>query len=132
GSIDGENIRGSDRGGEGPASGVSVGSRAAKTSSVITKVPGASRSAHTTRGSGGEGEALSNYRVRRTGANSYCQFGADSYGHAICCGHAQIVCCSHCRDVVRGISIDVRDRASGGGWRAVAEVPVARDWGYAA
>src|SRR5439155_13473165 len=90
-SIDGESVRGGNRGGEGPAIGVSVGSRAARTSSVITKVPGASCSAHTTRGSGGEGEALSNYRVRRTSSHSHRQFGADSYGRVVCRGHAQSI-----------------------------------------
>src|SRR5439155_25767525 len=66
-------------------------SRAARTSSVITKVPGASCSAHTTRGGGGEGEALSNYRVRRTSHHSHRQFGADSYGRVVCRGHAQSI-----------------------------------------
>src|SRR5207247_11212901 len=79
------------RGGERPASGVSVDSRAARTSSVITKVPGASGRAHTTRGSGGEGEALSNYRVRRTSGHGYCQLGADGYGRVVRRGHAQII-----------------------------------------
>src|SRR6266704_762207 len=95
GSIDGENIRGSDRGGERPASGVGVGSRAAGTNSCIAKVPSASRSAHTARGSGGEGEALSNYRVRRTSSHSHRQFGADSYGGAVCRGHAQSISRGH-------------------------------------
>src|SRR5207247_6240960 len=95
GSIDGENVRGSDRGGERPASGVSMGSRAARTSSGITKVPDASRSAHTTRGSGGEGEALSNYRVRRTSSHNHRQFGADSYGRVVRRGHAQSISRGH-------------------------------------
>src|SRR5207245_5382229 len=86
-----ENGSGGDRGGERPAIGVSVGSRASRTSSGITKVPGASRSAYTTRGSGGEGETLSNYRVRRTGGHSHCQIGADSYVRVVCRGHAQSI-----------------------------------------
>src|SRR5207249_11027291 len=98
GSIDGENVRGSDRGGEGPAIGVSVGSRAARTSGVITKVPGASRSAHTTKGSGGDGEALSNYRVKRTNSYSHRQFCAVGYGCDVFHGYAQSI--SRCDNVL--------------------------------
>ena len=124
GSIDGENVRSGDRGGERPAIGVSVGSRASRTSSGITKVPGASRSAHTTRGSGGKSEALSNYRVRRTRSHSHCQFGADSYGRVVCRGHPQSISRGDNGCECSGTSVVVACRACVSG-TAISKGPLA-------
>src|SRR5207249_2910622 len=79
GSIDGENVRGSDRGGERPASGVSVDSRAARTSSVITKVPGASRSAQTACSGRCRADRNANLGWIRSSDRGYGQPRVDSY-----------------------------------------------------
>src|SRR5207245_11149266 len=112
------------------AVGVSCGASGARSS--VAKIPAARSHADAVVGSGDKSEALSDYGVRRGGGRSHGTLGADSYGGAVCRGHTEIVGCSHGYGVASGISIVVCGRASGGGWRAVAEVPVARDWEYSA
>src|SRR5207247_3618480 len=113
--------------GEHSASGVSMDSRAASTSTVITKVPGASGRAHTTRGSGGEGEALSNYRVRRTSGHGYCQLGADGYGRAVRRGHAQIISRGDNGCGCSGTNVGGGCRTCGSG-TAISKRPLAERW----
>src|SRR5438876_11353113 len=79
---DGESVSCCDFDREGSLSGVRVGFGASAARGTIAKVPATRGHTNAVGGRGGEGEALSNYRVRRTGANSHCRLVPDRYGYA--------------------------------------------------